>query len=174
MRSTRAPKGVEIPVAAGDTVFVKKGNLINWIIRIGEWLRFHRDTWSHVFTVISDNGGLIEAEWNGVRYSDISEYKDTEYLVVHTRDKILAEDNDLEQAVDYLLSQLGKPYGYLTIIGTATRFLTPGRSFAFIGKHNICSGLAAQALTRGTFNPEIQPVTMSPAELAEALGVETK
>lgn len=174
MKSVRANRGVEAPVKMGDTVLVKRNGPIGWIIRFGEWLRFRRNTWSHVCTVVSSSGNIVEAEWSGVQVNNISKYRDVEYLVVHTSDQILADENDLEQALVYLFTQVGKPYGYLTIIGTATRFLTPGRSFAFIGKHNICSGLAAQALTRGTFNPEIQPVTMSPTELAEALGVSTK
>lgn len=132
------------------------------------------DTWSHVAIAVGDQGEIIEARWNGVKEDNIDVYDKVEYMIVHTSQNILANPQDLSQALVYLHSQVDKPYGYLTLIGTATRFLIPGHNFMFMSQHNICSGLAAQALTRGTFVPSIQPATISPAELAEALGVDTK
>ena len=170
----RVTKGQLVLPQTGDIVLVKNRTFISYIIRVGEWLRFHKDTWSHVAVAVDDEGGIIEALWDGVHKTNIEKYQHVEYMIVRTSKTILSSRPDLQQALAYLYSQLDKPYGYLTLFGTATRFLVPGRAFAFIGSHNICSGLAAQSLTRGYFTPSVQPVTMSPTELAEALGVDTR
>lgn len=172
MENFRVPKGHSTHPQRGDIVLVKNKTFISYIIRIGEWLRFRKDTWSHVAIAIDDSGGLIEALWSGVKESNISKYENVEYMIVKTSASYLEDERDWGQALDYLRSQLNKPYGFLTLIGTATRFFIPGHGFIFIGIHNICSGLAAQALTRGGFIGDVQPVTMSPTELAESLGVE--
>ncbi len=173
MESFRVPKEHSTYPQRGDIVLVKNRTFISYIIRIGEWLRFHKDTWSHVAIAVDDEGGLIEALWSGVKETHISKYENVTYMIVKTGTTILGDDRDWGQALAYLRSQLNKEYGFLTLIGTATRFFIPGHNFMFISSHNICSGLAAQALTRGSFIGTVQPVTMSPTELAENLGVET-
>ncbi len=167
----RVPKGHLVIPKAGDTILVKNNTFISWLIRIGESLRFRYNTWSHAAMAIDDEGTISEALWRGVRQDNIAKYKRVEYMIVRTSENVLSLDEDKLQAFTYLRGQLDKPYGYLTLVGTATRFLIPGHNFAFISSANICSGLAAQALTRGSFYPDLQPVSMSPADLANALGV---
>lgn len=168
----KIPKGSILLPNPGDIIFVKGTTITDWIIRIGEFIRFRKDTWSHV-AYHTGNGYLVEAITTGTQHTNIDKYKDVEYLIVRTGDTCLINVSDKYQAERYLETQIGKKYGWLTVFGTATRFLIPGRGFAFIGRTNICSGLVAQALTRGDFTPALQCVTISPSELAEALGVST-
>lgn len=170
-RYTSVPKGQIVWPSAGDVVLVKNNTLMSWIIRLGEYLRFHLDAWSHTAFAVSGDGDIIEALWDGVHIDNIDKYRNVEYAIVHTSETCLAWPSDLDEALRYVYLQNDKPYGYLTLIGTATRFLLPGHNFMFISSHNICSGLVAQALTRGNFISQVQPVTMSPTELAEELGV---
>lgn len=172
--STRVPKGQIVFPTSGDLIFVKRKRLLDMIIRAGEFIRFGRDTWSHVAVITDSKGTLVECIARGCIQDNIEKYQGAEYLIVHTSTSCLHDEEDVLQAIEYAKTQVGRSYGWMTVLGTATRFLTPGHGFAFIGQANICSGLAAQFLTRGRFTPQIQPVTMSPTELAEALGVDTK
>lgn len=140
------------------------------IIRWGERIRFRSGSrWSHVALVENDEF-IIEALSKGVSRSHISVYDHTEKIIVSSG----MNDQDRAQAVAFAQSCVGQKYGWITIFGIALRFLTPGRGLWFgANGSEICSGLVAQALTRGPKIFKVDPAGITPAELAEEYNVPT-
>jgi hypothetical protein len=93
----------------------------------------------------------------------LAEYRDVEYAIARTG----LGQPDRDQVVRFARSCVGQRYGWLSILGVALRYLTPGRGLWFgMDGTEICSGLAAQAMCRGWAIFDHNPATMTPAELA--------
>lgn len=150
----------------GDFVLLHRPGFVPSMIGLGERLRFGKGHWSHVAYVITPIE-IIEALARGVERNPLSEYRDIGYVVVHTHMNPL----DVEEANAFALSCVGQRYGFFTDFGIALRFLTPGRGLWFgMDGTEICSGLVAQALVRGTANFKVNPASISPTELAAEYG----
>lgn len=170
---TLIPAG-ERPVATapGDLLFLHCPGPIRATIHAGQWLRPALRPWSeltHVACITSTAGDLIEAKFPKVRRGHVSEYHASQYLHVATH--LSAEDQ--AEAVAFLESRVGEPYGVLIDAGIALRMLTPGHGGLFFGRSGtgICSGLGAEMLERGPYVFSGLPAAMCPAELARALHV---
>lgn len=166
---TLSPVGsVEIP-EPGDFILCHRKGIVSAIIRWGERLRFRSGSrWSHA-AFCACNGTIFEIQIDGAQHVNIDEYRDIEYLIVHTN----MADPDFRQAWWYSIGELTSDhkYGWLTLLGTATRMLIPGRGIWFGGRTNICSGFVAQCLVRGDAVFSVNPASLTPAELAEHYGV---
>lgn len=149
--------------APGDFIVCHRPGLVSAIIRWGERIRPGGDPrYSHA-ALIETPTTIIEALTRGTVRSELSEYRQIEYALVRTR---LAPE-DQAQAVAFAQSCLGDTYGWLTILGIALRYLTPGRGLWF-GQNGteICSGEVAQAQCRGWANFTTNPASLTPSELA--------
>lgn len=153
----------------GDLIFLHLHGPVRLMIRLGQDLRPELRPYAHlthVAVVIDTDGTLIEARWPKVRQIPLDTYQAKDYLYVPTH----MDPRDAAQAVAYLKSCLGQPYGVATFVGTGTRMLTPGKGFIQLagGRAPICSGLAATAMERGTFIANGLAAGMCPAEVALA------
>lgn len=154
----------------GDLVLVHAHHFFSRLIRFGQRLRFRGRRrpyayWNHVALVLNEQGDLAEALGNGVVRTNLSSYSDHDYTVVHTN----ANYHDQQQILKFAEAVLSARwrYGWFTIISLAIT-LTTGSKFV-IGRIGtaICSGFAAEALTRaGEVFPK-PPAYMMPADVAE-------
>jgi uncharacterized protein YycO len=154
----------------GDFILTHRNSLISYIIRFGEWMRFWGEKkkyawWSHAALIVSKEGGIIEALYDGVKDGNISEYKATEYTIVRIH-KDLASEEDREEVVKYAKWATGHRYGYLTIISIAFSLIFGGKFSFFIDGQFICSGLVARALERTKVIFDRSPSHIMPADLA--------
>lgn len=154
----------------GDFILTHRHNAMAGLISLGEKRRFRgADSvyahWSHCALVVSNDGGLVEAESTGVRRSPISRYRDDEYHLVRLGAGFPPEAR--QQAVAYSLAQVGEPFGYLALIGAAVSLIA-GRPVRLTRRnHQICSGLVVLALQKGGLMPGADPLLMLPADLAK-------
>ena len=167
-----APAGVESALPEpGDIVLTHNPYWTSRIIRFGQRLRYDKAHafYNHVAVAYDSRGTIVEALGNGVVKRPISVYEDTPYYVIRVR----AGSGDRRQVVNFLDAVLKARwrYGYLTIASVALTLLT-GYSLVFARAGTaICSGLAAEALTRCGEVFEKPPAFMVPADLARHFGV---
>ena len=105
----------------GSLVFCHSTGIIGHAIRLGERLRFRSgDFFNHV-AIIDTDGTIIQAEAHGVTAGASLESiaPGGSYEVVKVPDAIAAN------IITFARSQVGKKYGYLSIVGLAIRILTP-------------------------------------------------
>jgi hypothetical protein len=173
MHVTRFGPGqqVEDP-SPGDFILTHRYRPYSFIISHGQKLRFTGKSrpfahWSHAVMVTGTDGSIVEALGHGVMRNNISRYRHVEYHYVHVN----MDDHDREQAVAFAEACVGQKYGWGTILGLAFCLATGSRlQFGFNGTE-ICSGLVARALERGSFIFPKAPNTMMPADLAEQFDV---
>jgi len=157
----------------GDFILVSTNGILAKCIRTGQFLRYHgklRDYshWNHAAIIVDTEGTVVEAAGRGVRYSNISEYKETEYYLVST--KLNKQSRD--QAVAAAKSFVKDKYGWFTIISIMLQLIT-GIEFQFsFGNSVICSGVVAQSLWAGGIIFDSNPYQMMPADLASAYDVD--
>lgn len=112
----------------GDIGFCHSTGVIGRAIRLGERLRFRNgDFWNHVFIVsdeVDANGEplIIQAIAKGVDGSRplATVAPGGKYEVIPLPTSVHAES-----VVAFAKSQIGQSYGYLSIVSTALRILTP-------------------------------------------------
>jgi hypothetical protein len=114
---------------------------------------------------------LIEAINAGVIESHISNYKDTEYYLVHL-EEILATEHDRAQAVKFAESCLGQKYSYVMVVSIFLSLLTGAKFSIGYDGQSICSGLVSRALERTNAIFDRTPSHMMPADLAKIFKVE--
>lgn len=178
-------------VNVGDIILTHSTFLTGKIIRFGQRLRWRGARkqfaqWNHAALVIQPTflrdyrtyeGGSVVAEvyapariaealGHGVEENSIAKYEDTEYAVIHcgpflTDDKI--------QIMNFAHSVLLKRarYGYLEILSLCLSLLTPPWVQFGTPGTMICSGFAAQALTRAGVVWPVDPSYAMPADIAE-------
>jgi uncharacterized protein YycO len=158
----------------GDFILTHRHNPIAQLISIGEKSRF-RDAdavyahWTHCALIAGTGGSLVEAESRGVQRSPIARYKADEYHLVRLGPEFATEGR--QRSVDYAEAQVGKAFGYLTLLGAAL-FLLTGAPFRLMRQdHQICSGLVVRALQAGGLLPELDPELTLPADLAKIFNV---
>ena len=159
----------------GDLVFCHNSNLIGRAIRWGEWLRFRKGAYyNHVATldipVPNSNGDwfILQANQNGVTcygyLSDLSK-NGSSYEVVPAP----AGVNTAKQ-IEFLYSQIGRHYGWLTIASIVTTLILPQFINVMLPNTWICSAIAAEACRAGGWIhswPDIYQV--APAQLFEVV-----
>lgn len=161
----------------GDLVFCNGTGFLSRAIRLAEWLRFRKGSkFNHVailYKPYSSSDGIaaggwtvIQAEARGVTCTktldDLRKKGDT-FTVVHT-------DCLAEKIVDFAHGEVGRKYGFLTIISVLVSLFTPKFVNVMLPNTWICSALAGEALRAGGWVhswPDVYQV--NPAELWEAL-----
>lgn len=162
------------PPAPGDFVlFRDPDNVISKIIRFGQRFRVHGDCrrfawWNHAALVVDDDGGLIEAQGQGVVRTTLDDHAKESYVVVRTD----THPHDAKQ-IDRLARQVvGIRYGFLTILSIGLSMLT-GMKFGFgTDASFICSGLVAEAQLRAGAIFSRPARLCSPADLARYYDVD--
>jgi hypothetical protein len=167
-----APAGREAEAPElGDLILTHNPYWTSRIIRLGQRLRYDEAHafYNHVAVVYDSQGSIVEALGGGVKKRHISVYEDTPYYVV----RIGAGSGDRRQVVNFLDAVLEARwrYGFLTIASVALTLLS-GYSVVFARSGTaICSGLAAEALTRCGEIFDKPPAFVIPADLARHFGV---
>lgn len=114
----------------------------------------------------STDGDIIEALGRGVTAGNISKSTGSDYVYV----RIEATDPDRAEMAAFAHEQIGWQYGVLTIASIVLSLLTTARlRFGLLGTE-ICSGLVARMLERGTYI-WVDPASIMPADLASFFNV---
>jgi hypothetical protein len=157
----------------GDFILTHGKAWTSRLIRFGQAIRFIGEDrkyarWNHSAMIVSSEGHLVEALGAGVKRTNLEKYDGTEYQLV----RIVASDEDRDEAVAFAEWCLDEPYAYITIVSIALGLLTGAKfTFAFDGQ-TICSGLVARALERTTAIFNRTPSHIMPADLAKFFQVE--
>ena len=157
----------------GDFILTHNATWSAKLVQFGQKLRYHGAAskytrWNHTALIVDNQGSIIEALGRGISQTHLSDYKPTEYYVVH----IDATEADRQEAVAFARACLGVPYGWLTLVSIALSLLTGTKfSFGFDGQQ-ICSGLVARSLERTNAIFEPEPSHIMPAYLAKYYEVE--
>ena len=150
----------------GDIILTHSSGLVGWAIRAGERIRDPLNTtqWNHAGVIIDRFGATVEALGSGVKFSNVD--KHPVRVVIDTG----LSDADRLQVVDWAISVVGRPYGYLTIASIALDLLSPAFFHFRSGETLICSQLAAKALEHGGWRcPKIDTSHVMPSDLAKWL-----
>ena len=155
-------------VQVGDIVFAHTGTFFGRVIRLGEWIRWRKGAfYNHVCVVNEIRDGIpfvIQAETRGVTDDKpLSTLGQT--LVVFPPETV-----DVDKMLAFYRSQLGKRYGWLTILSIAFNILTPAWLSVRWAWTWVCSAITAEALRAGGWFhdwPDIYQVT--PAQLYDAV-----
>jgi hypothetical protein len=158
----------------GDFILTHGGSLADRLIRFGEALRVHGADrqftyWNHAAQITGADGSLVEALGNGVRRGNLSKYSARDYYLV----RVIASDEDRAEVAAFAewAADARARYGWLTIASVALTILTGCKLTFFVDGEFICSGLVARAQerTKALFN--LDPVHITPADLAKYYGV---
>lgn len=153
----------------GDLLFFNAldGNFIDSIIQ--GWTASH---FVHCAIVISPTH-KIEALGNGVQINPINDHVVSASWSYQSHASPFVQEN-LQQALLWLRSQVGQTYGYGDILDAALEKVENVVTFD-IGGHFDCSGLATEFLLKAGGVSALQNITdahtITPAKLAELLGV---
>lgn len=167
----------ELSPKAGALVFAHSRSFIGWAIRLGERLRFRSgDFYNHVAVLDhqlpTGDWVVVQAVARGVAKGRLSEIAPGGSCAV-----VAVPNVARTRVVGFARSQLGKEYGWLSVVSVALQVLLPRRFPlpAFRSDRTwICSALAAEAARFGGWLhdwPTIYRVV--PSELYAALsGIE--
>jgi uncharacterized protein YycO len=150
---------------AGDVLLFhrKKFQLMTWLIQL-----VTRSKWNHAAIALDDEQ-YIEATSAGVRITSSPELLvDDEVLIVPFP---YLDEDDRTDAVAWAAGRVGTRYGYFNAFFNGLRSVFPGLVQVKIGSTVICSELVAEALERSGFSCGKDSALVSPADLAEAVGV---
>ncbi|HEX3433078.1 MAG TPA: hypothetical protein VHT25_03350 [Solirubrobacteraceae bacterium] len=134
-------------------------------IQAGERVRFGNTDfarWTHSTLIVSEDGDIVEAIESGVSKRNLAKYKDTDYMVVHTR----ATPEQRALACGFALSRVGDSYGIVNFIGLAIQSLFGWTLSVHLGGQYICSGLVARATEKCIDGYPRTPEDMMPGDLA--------
>lgn len=153
-------------VAPGDVGFVHNTDWIDRMIQRMQERKYplpaEESKYNHVFLVVDNNGGLIEAQGNGVNRNNLSNYSGVDYEI--WRPNYSPPENALV-AVAAMTELLGMRYGYPTIFCEALGFITDTKfRFGYSGEE-ICSGAVSYALTRANIDVGTDETYNSPADV---------
>lgn len=149
---------------AGDIGFVHNTDFTAWWIRFAQRRKYGKvkaAEYNHVFVVVDDSGLIIEADPVGVELNHLEKYKGTDVL-------ILRPDYNPGRAADCVAAareRLGDRYGFLTIASCALSLLTGTKLRFGISGQEICSGAAAEDLTRANMDCGPDESFDTPADL---------
>lgn len=159
---------------SGDFILTHGSAFLSRLIRFGEALRLRGAArryayWNHAALITDAGGSLIEATGNGVRRGNLSEYTPNDYYLV----RIGASEEDRSEVVAFgeWAADAHASYGWLTIVSVAASILTGCKLTFFIDGEFICSGLVARAQERTTALFGLDPVHITPADLAMYYGI---
>jgi len=149
---------------AGDIGFVSQHDFTAWWIRFAERRKYGKSTaahYNHVFMVTDDLGTIIQADPSGVEYGHISAYRGQDFVLKTPP----YGPGDAEIAVQAMKSFVGEKYGWLTIASVGLSLLTGTRLRFGLAGTEICSGAAADAMTRANVDCGPDATFDTPADL---------
>jgi hypothetical protein len=153
----------------GDFILTHGDGVLSHLIRFGQRIRFRGDDrryayWNHAALIVSTDGAIIEALAGGVTRRHLDVYTPREYHVV----QIEADPLDRRETVAFAewAATNRSRYGYATFVSIAICLLTGARLTFFVDGEYICSGLVARALERTEALFGLDPVHVTPADLA--------
>lgn len=170
---------------AGDCVFCTSPGFVGWAIRLGQKIRGYGKytTWSHVAwldrPVRDDSGKVVDwylgqAQGRGVYNTQLLSEHGGQYEIISLSafPRVVgtnqAWEQDRQEILTMLRSQLGTKYGFLTILSIAFNVLTPKFIRVDFRRDGtwICSGLYAYGLLSGGGKITGDVYQQFPAELA--------
>lgn len=135
-------------IRIGDIGFARTNGLMGKTIRLGEWLKWRSCEFNHTFVVVGtgstyDDTWVVQAELRGVtlrRLSELFPGASEIHLVAPPAEA------DRKKIALFAISQVGHPYGLMSIACIALDITTPDWFLAFRRKNTwICSALTAEA-----------------------------
>lgn len=162
----------------GDVVLVHTPltrNPASWfglMIRFGQWMRKSTRPyryWNHAALVVSPDGDLAEALARGISATHISAYDSDHITVVPVGSQLSLEEQ--RHIVAFASREMGKRYGFLTIVSLAVTILCGGRLIVDWDRSWICSEFAAAALLRADIHFDRSPAATMPAHIAAKFGI---
>lgn len=152
-------------------VFAHSKGLVSRAIRLAERVRWHSGAaYNHVAILAEPVGStdwrVIQAEARGVTDTGLLSTLKGSYTIV----PLPAGVSHL-RVVDFARDQVGRPYGFLTLVSILATLFTPQFVNVMLPSTWICSAVAAESLRFGGWYhswPDLYCV--SPAQLFEALG----
>ena len=146
---------------AGDTLFYKSGNGSLEDTIISDWTN---SPYVHVAIAVSAVD-MIEALSGGVRQAALR----SPHALWSYQGNV--RDGNLQRGIDWLLSQVGCPYGFLDVLDAVVEKVES--SVSLVGEHYDCSALATEFLIQCGNVPQLLNVTnphaITPAHLAKLL-----
>lgn len=161
---------------ANPAPWYTKAGVVSAAIRHGEYRMLRRagvdkdearqrSHWSHAVGVA--DGHLVEAEAEGVRSAPLDKYDGQDYVYVATD----LSDELRGYASLFLEAQVGRKYGYPTIMAIALRAELSRLPLEFMAPNTlICSGLVAAMLE--TICWRAAPGWVKPSDLADYHGID--
>ena len=157
----------------GDIIFCHGRSLVDWGIRVAEWLRFRRGSYyNHVAMLWRYDEELgdwmiIEAESRGVTTNTLSFRLARCTVKVYAQPAAIRSPND---PINFMLNQQGDKYGFLTLVSLIPSLILPGMISFYKPGTWICSAVVAEALRYGgwLYNWTNMYQT-TPAQLYEAI-----
>lgn len=155
----------------GSIGFARTTGAMGWLIRLGEWLKFRKCDFNHMFLVAEDGNHIIQATLRGV--TDVTLLTEVapgggKYITVPLPAGVRAED-----VLKFARRQVGIRYGYWTILAVAIDILTWQWCPALRGARKpswICSALSCEALRYGGWLYDtIDIYTITPEQAYAAL-----
>jgi hypothetical protein len=163
-------------VKPGNFILTHSGGFAAQLIRLGQSVRYRGDDavyawWTHAALIVSEDGDLIEAVSGGLQRAHLSDYQDTEYVLVEVDDWV--DDRDRRQIRAYAEWMLDRSprYGWPTTVSIALAHLLETSFYFGLQDQCTCSGLVAAALQRSSLLVDGIPSHMMPANLAEIFRV---
>jgi hypothetical protein len=135
------------------------------LIQAGERVRFGNTDfarWTHSTLIVSEQGAIVEAIESGVRERNLSDYLNTDYVVVHAT--ATAEQRSL--ACGFARTRVGDHYGVVNFLALALQCLFGWTLSFHLGGQFICSGLVARATEKYIDGYPRSPEEMMPGDLA--------
>lgn len=151
----------------GDIVFFHGYDFVGRMIRLAERIRFKKGSaWNHVAIINgqTDEGWtLYQAQGSGI--TDTGLLGDSGYFILR-----LPEGIDRDKVLEFCNGEVGKPYGFLTILSILVTLFMPQFVNVMLPNTWICSAYAAEAMrTGGWYHSWPDLYQTSPAALWEAL-----
>ena len=150
---------------AGDVGFLsKRGDVIAALIRFAQRHKYGdvpAAHYNHVFMVADSDGAIIEALPSGVTLSNVSEYAGLDFVIKTPP----YAPGEAANAVAAMRASIGDSYGFLTFVSVALTLMTGTRLRFGLAGTEICSGDAADALTRANVDCGPDATFDTPADL---------
>jgi hypothetical protein len=151
--------------APGDIGFVCQHDWTAFWIQVAQRVKYGKGSpaarWNHVFIVTDDVGGIIQANQSGVERGHLRQYIHDEYEL--RRPPYAPGGGQI--VAEAATHHLGRKYGWLTIASVTLSLLTGTKLRFGIAGDEICSGEAADDVTRANIDVGPDESFSTPADL---------
>ena len=136
-------------IKVGDLGFSRTNGAMGHLIRYGEWLKFRSCDFNHAFVVVAEGNTyeeilVVQATLRGVRIDTLASLFPNS-LEIHITTP--PADANPQKIALFALSQVGSPYGLMSISCISIDILTPDWFVSFRRNGTwVCSALTAECL----------------------------